>query len=180
MKKSLLYRMFTHGILRGKHKLEMKKFKVFYPIEKELLRTIAALKNMYSDDLTEDILKSSLEAMELKNLTPKDFSDYENCVRTLLDPLLTSYFYLGNSYDIKNRKIDFIHESFKEYFLAEHYFESIRDGKMLSGLKPDETTMNSVLKSIVEMLEHLRKSFNYEEFQKEFPKWWLHYNQFLL
>lgn len=51
---------------------------------------------------------------------------------------------------------------------------------VLYDLKPDETTMNSALKSILEMLEYLRKSYDLEKIQKEFPRWWLQYNQFLL
>jgi len=51
---------------------------------------------------------------------------------------------------------------------------------VLYGLKPDKKTLHSALKSIDEMLLYLRKNFDYEALQKEFPKWWSKYNQFLI
>jgi uncharacterized protein YjbI with pentapeptide repeats/nucleoside phosphorylase len=120
VKKSLFYYAFVHSIVRGKYRFkEEEEFKEIYPIEKELLRITAALKNLYGDDLTEELLNNSL-----KNFFEKD---YENRAKPLLDLFLTSYFYRSPQ-KIVSKKIEFIHKSFEEYLLAEYYYESIRDG----------------------------------------------------
>jgi nucleoside phosphorylase len=139
MKKSLLYYIFMHSIIKGKHRKEVKEFKRYYPIEKEVLRCTAAMKNMLKE-LDEDQLKSKLKEMEIKNLSEVD--DIEKYLKSIL----TSYFYRSQE------RIDFIHKSFKEYLLAEYYYESIKNGKMyrLNVGLPSMETME-FLKGLIEV-----------------------------
>ena len=115
MKKSLLYYVFIHSLIKGKHKKEMDKFKEYYYVEKELLRYTAAIKNLYKE-LDEEKLKLNLAKIYKKEI--KNLEGY-------LKPLITSYFY-RSSQEIVSKKIEFIHKSFQEYLLAEYYYESIR------------------------------------------------------
>jgi nucleoside phosphorylase len=143
MKKSLLYYIFIHSLIRGKHKKEMEKFKDYYPIEKELLRYTAAIKNLYGE-LDEGKLRSKLVKM-YKFDNPENFKKY-------LEPLITSYFYRSSQGMLM--KIEFIHKSFEEYLLAEYYYESIKDGKMyrLNVGEPSEETMK-FLEGLISMLK---------------------------
>ena len=156
VKKSLFYYAFVHSIVRGKYKFkEEEEFKEIYPIEKELLRITAALKNLYGDNLTEELLKKSLENIKFKNFSYNDFEkDYENRAKPLLDLFLTSYFY-RSSQKIVSKKIEFIHKSFEEYLLAEYYYESIKDGKMyrLNAGEPSIETME-FLKGLIDILKN--------------------------
>jgi len=115
MKRSLLYYVFIHSLIKGKHKKEMDKFKEYYYVEKELLRYTAAIKNLYKE-LDEEKLKLNLAKIYKKEI--KNLEGY-------LKPLITSYFY-RSSQEIVSKKIEFIHKSFQEYLLAEYYYESIR------------------------------------------------------
>jgi hypothetical protein len=145
MKKSLLYYVFIHSLLKGKHKKEMNKFKELYYKEKELLRYTAAIKNMF-EDLDEEKLKSNLKKIYRKD--PEHLEHY-------LAPLITSYFY-RSSPDIAPvpKKIEFIHKSFQEYLLAEYYYENIKDGKMhrLNVGEPGVETME-FLKGLISILK---------------------------
>ncbi|MEM1558390.1 MAG: pentapeptide repeat-containing protein, partial [Thermoproteota archaeon] len=126
-RRTFLYYIFIHSLLRGKYKFEYRtsEFKQYYLSEKEMLRIIAAMKNVFGENLTEKRLYSLIKNMELKYVNKEEKKD----LGKFLEPLLTSYFYLSSSYEETSRRIDFIHESFKEYLLAEYYYESIRDGK---------------------------------------------------
>jgi hypothetical protein len=145
MKKSLLYYVFIHSLLKGKHKKEMDKFKELYYKEKELLRYTAAIKNMFKE-LDEEKLKSNLKKIYRKD--PEHLEHY-------LAPLITSYFY-RSSPDIAPvpKKIEFIHKSFQEYLLAEYYYENIKDGKMhrLNVGEPGVETME-FLKGLISILK---------------------------
>jgi uncharacterized protein YjbI with pentapeptide repeats/nucleoside phosphorylase len=144
MKKSLLYYIFMHSIIKGKHRKEVKEFKRYYPIEKEVLRCAAAMKNMLNE-LDEDQLRSKLKKMEIKNL-----SELDN-LEKYLKPILTSYLYRSSD-ELVSKRIDFIHKSFKEYLLAEYYYESIKNGKMyrLNVGLPSMETME-FLKGLIEV-----------------------------
>ncbi len=147
LKKALFYYIFIHSILKGKHKYEMKEFVDLYPREKELLRIIAALKNLHGDDLTYGLLLDYLRNMKLTSIEKKDLSRLKN----LMDPILTSYFYLpGHG---RERKIEFIHKSFQEFLLAEHYYVSVRDGKahLLNVGIPSEEAI-SFLKGLLDIV----------------------------
>jgi len=143
MKRSLLYYVFIHSLIKGKHKKEMGKFKEYYYAEKELLRYTAAIKNLYKE-LDEEKLKSKLTKMYKKET--EHLEEY-------LKPLITSYFY-RSSQEIVSKKIEFIHKSFEEYLLAEYYYESIKDNKMyrLSVGEPSENTME-FLKGLIGILK---------------------------
>jgi len=144
MKRSLLYYVFIHSLIKGKHKKEMDKFKEYYYVEKELLRYTAAIKNLYKE-LDEEKLKSKLAKMYKKET--EHLEEY-------LEPLITSYFY-RSSQEIVSKKIEFIHKSFEEYLLAEYYYESIRDGKMyrLNAGEPSIETME-FLKGLIDILKN--------------------------
>jgi len=145
LRKSLLYYIFIHSIIKGKHKeaREAEEFKHFYLTEKQLLRYIAALKKMF-EDLDEEVLNKGLKNIyELpQGLTEKQ-----------LEPLITSYFYRSSN-GMASRRIEFIHKSFQEYLLAEYYYECIKEGKVhwLNVGMPSEETM-LFLKGLVQMLQ---------------------------
>ncbi|RLI45693.1 hypothetical protein DRO69_04740 [Candidatus Bathyarchaeota archaeon] len=145
-KKALLYYMLTHSILKGKHRLEMSKFDYYYQIEKELLRILAALKNLYDRDLTLGKIVEEIKTIKPENIPLVDLNG--EGIQKYLKPILTSYYFLsgtsGDPIGEKMMKVDFIHESFKEYFLAEYYYEKIKNRKMhmLNVGIPSEETMN--------------------------------------
>jgi len=142
MKRSILYYVFIHSLIKGKHKKEMDKFKEYYYVEKELLRYTAAIKNLYKE-LDEEKLKSKLAKM---------YKEETEHLEEYLKPLITSYFY-RSSQEIVSKKIEFIHKSFEEYLLAEYYYESINDNKMyrLSVGEPSGDTME-FLKGLIDIL----------------------------
>jgi hypothetical protein len=144
MKRSLLYYVFIHSLIKGKHKKEMDKFKEYYYEEKELLRYTAAIKNLYKE-LDEEKLKLNLKKMYKKEI--ENLEEY-------LKPLITSYFY-RSSQEIIPKKIEFIHKSFQEYLLAEYYYESIKDGKTyrLNAGEPSVETME-FLKGLIGILKN--------------------------
>ena len=143
MKRSLLYYVFIHSLIKGKHKKEMDKFKEYYYVEKELLRYTAAIKNLYKE-LDEEKLKLNLAKIYKKEI--KNLEEY-------LKPLITSYLY-HSSQEIVSKKIEFIHKSFEEYLLAEYYYESIKDGKTyrLNAGEPSVETME-FLKGLIGILK---------------------------
>jgi hypothetical protein len=109
----LLYHRFIHSIILGKHKSEVTKydFNRTYLNEKRILRKIAALRQIYTGGLN----KSVLRTLEENNSLQLD---------DILEPILTSYFYL-HSENFGEELIDFMHNSLKEYLLAEYYIESL-------------------------------------------------------
>ena len=114
MSRALIYQGFIHSIVRGKH--ESKATETRYQIneEKRILRKIAALRQM-RDPLTKSRVIEGLKYYDIS---------YDE----VLDPILTSYFYL-QSITATDMYVDFIHKSFTEYFLAEYYLESILNNK---------------------------------------------------
>jgi uncharacterized protein YjbI with pentapeptide repeats/nucleoside phosphorylase len=146
VRKSLLYYIFIHNLLKGKHKKEkeVEKFRKYYHDEKKLLRYIAALKNMHGE-LDEKTLKVSLTEI---------YEVDRNRIESYFEPLITSYFHRSTN-GIGSQKIEFIHKSFQEYLLAEYYYECIKEGKAhwLNVGIPSEETM-SFLKGLVQMLEY--------------------------
>jgi uncharacterized protein YjbI with pentapeptide repeats/nucleoside phosphorylase len=145
IKRALLYYIFIHILLKGKHKKEkeVEKFRKYYHDEKKLLRYIAALKNMYGE-LDEKTLKVSLTEI---------YEVDRNRIESYFGPLITSYFYRFTN-GIGSQKIEFIHKSFQEYLLAEYYYECIKEGKAhwLNVGMPSEEAM-SFLKGLVYILK---------------------------
>jgi uncharacterized protein YjbI with pentapeptide repeats len=121
IKRSLIYQEFIHSTIRGKHKEsgihDYNYTEYDIDKEKKIFRKIAALKMIYGNSLTENILIRDLAKFE------DQLSAVNEEIRTVLAPIISSYFYSeGLSSD---PKLDFIHESFKEYLLAEYYIESL-------------------------------------------------------
>ncbi|MFZ0512290.1 MAG: hypothetical protein WAM14_11840 [Candidatus Nitrosopolaris sp.] len=74
-----------------------------------------------------------------------------------LKPILTSYFYLQST-TVLDMSMDFIHKSFREYFLAEYYLESILNDKrhyLNVGLPSRETIL--FLDGLLELLSDNKK-----------------------
>jgi hypothetical protein len=120
------------------------------------------MKNMLKE-LDEDQLKSKLKEMEIKNLSKvEDLEKY-------LEPILTSYFYRSQD-EIVSKRIDFIHESFKEYLLAEYYYESIKSGKMhrLNVGLPSMETME-FLKGLIEVSNNAEAKEKLQQVEGEPP-----------
>jgi hypothetical protein len=120
MSRALIYQGFIHSIVRGKHKDKASEYHStqYGSEEKRILRKIAALRQMH-DPLTRNMIIGELENYGI--------SYNEPTLKDVLDPILTSYFYLRDqAFDMS---VDFIHKSFREYFLAEYYLESILNNK---------------------------------------------------
>jgi hypothetical protein len=118
MSRALIYQGFIYSIVRGKYKDKASEYhwtQYQFDEEKRILRKIAALKQMH-DPLTKNIV--------IEGLKYYDISYDEVTLKDVLDPILTSYFYLQSTTAL-DMSMDIIHKSFGEYFLAEYYLESI-------------------------------------------------------
>jgi len=122
----------------------MNKFNEYYYVEKELLRCIVAIKNLFGE-LDAGKLKSKLVKMY-------KFENIEENFKERLEPLITSYFYRSSQGIFT--EIEFIHKSFEKYLVAEYYYESINDGKMyrLNVGEPSEETME-FLEGLISILK---------------------------
>ncbi len=140
--RALVYQGFIHSIIRGKHKDKAGEYHwtQYGGEEKRILRKIAALRQMH-DTLTRNMIIGGLEEYYGISYNETD----------VLDPILTSYFYLqGPAFGMS---VDFIHKSFREYFLAEYYLESILNDKrhyLNVGIPSPETI--SFLDGLLELL----------------------------
>jgi uncharacterized protein YjbI with pentapeptide repeats len=154
MSRALIYHGFVYSIIRGKHRDKASEYywtRYHFSEEKRILRKIAALRQMH-DPLT--------KSMVIEGLKYYDISYDEADV---LDPILTSYFYL-QSITATDMYVDFIHKSFREYFLAEYYLESILNNKLQYlnvGIPSPETI--SFLDGLLELLLE-NKSENPKEY----------------
>ena len=136
IKRALVYQGFIHSIIRGKHKdtAELYHWTQYYPEEKSILRKIAALAQNHDRILTRSAV--------IEGLKNYGIIYDEKMIKEILDPILTSYFYLRST-SANDMSIDFIHKSFGEYLLAEYYIESIFEDKVhyLSVGIPSEETI---------------------------------------
>ena len=144
MSRAFIYQGFIHSLIRGKHKDKASEYHwtQYGGQEKRILRKIAALRQMH-ESLTRNMIISELENYGI--------SYKEVALKDVLDPILTSYFYLqGPAFDMS---VDFIHKSFREYFLAEYYLESILNykGHYLNVGIPSPETL-SFLDGLLELL----------------------------
>jgi len=149
MIRTLLYHSFIHSILLGKYveevrSLEEKDIKKRIAEEKRLLRLTAALVNLYGE-ISKSELRDKLSRLGVNESYLNDLFSREG----FLEYFLTSYFYM------QEERIEFIHDSFKEYCLAEYYYESIKEGKWwrLNVGMPSEETID-FLKGLVEILKN--------------------------
>jgi uncharacterized protein YjbI with pentapeptide repeats len=141
MKRSLIYMLFLHYVIKGKYREQGKKWNESYFIEKKALREVAALKQIYGKDLTlEDLRK------EIANI------DARTDIFNKLETILASYFYL--SYKTNGTSIDFMHETFKEYLLAEFYIESLLENKI------DRLNVRTPSRQTIEFLGRLIELLN--------------------
>ena len=171
--KALLYSNFFHSLLKGKPDESLLKGKpdetdkkIIY--EKWILRKIALLKAIHKDKLsTRDLDKylkifaeseNNLDLVEEIKKTSADGAKY------LLSSILNSYFKIGE----QDKRVDFLHKSFQEYFLAEQYIESILNDKWYRlGIElPGKVTIE-FLQSILKIIASDNK---YEEFKDKLFK----------
>jgi uncharacterized protein YjbI with pentapeptide repeats len=147
MTKSLIYLYFVHHIIYGQFvdpsKGEDKtKIRCEYLEEKKILRKIALFISLQAQRGTKLTLKDVRE-----NLLSVDLS--------AIQKILTSYFYAQdrNTND-EEIIIDFVHQTFKEYLLAEYYFECLLNEhkveEMNIGIPSEATT--EFLGGLIELL----------------------------
>jgi hypothetical protein len=142
MSRALIYQGFIHSIIRGKDKDKASDYhwtQYHSGEEKRTLRKIAALRQMHGP-LTKDEIISGLDNYDIS---------YKEATQDVLDPILTSYFRTT----MDDMSLDFIHKSFREYFLAEYYLESVLNGKghyLNVGIPSPETI--SFLDGLLELL----------------------------
>jgi hypothetical protein len=146
LSKALIYfyfirRIFQGSIANGKEKHSVVK-------EKVILRKIALMKQVYKQDLTDKKLEKVQEAFGI-------IIDSSQ-IQKLFNPIIESYFFTGS----EEEAIDFVHEYFKEYLLAENYLEVLLKGEtpswMNAGL-PSEATID-FLEGLIEILKSERES----------------------
>ncbi len=165
--KALLYSNFFHSLLKGKPNEEYKR--LIY--EKWILRKIALLKAIYKDKLTTTEVDKHLKifAGSESNHTLvehiNNISTSEDKNKSLLSFILNSYFKI----DEQDKRIDFLHKSFQEYFLAEHYIESILldDRWHRLGIELPSEVTTKFLESILKIIVSDNK---YEEFKDKLYK----------
>jgi hypothetical protein len=125
MTKALIYKGFIHSIIRGKHRSGAIELSLtqFYDDEKRILRKVAALLQMNEPK----ILTASMVKEQLKYYFGEKYSE-KKLQEQIIEPILTSYFYLQGQ-TTTDKRVDFIHKSFREFLLAEYYIESIISNK---------------------------------------------------
>jgi uncharacterized protein YjbI with pentapeptide repeats len=123
-KRALIYQQFVHSVVMGRHKSEKNAYMKFFTtlqydedIEKKVLRKMAMLKQIYPTNLTLKLATDNLNEFKLPT----------EIVKSMLEPILTSYFYLQSDKIVSedNMLIDFMHRSLEEYLVAEYYVESL-------------------------------------------------------
>jgi hypothetical protein len=121
MSRSMLYVNFIHSIILGRHRYISRDL---FDYEKWILCKIAALKMLYGDALTENDIHNALGKFlkdELNKRLREFLLESDKRRDLILHPILTSYFHLIPTGKAASPTVDFIHESFKEYLLAEYY-----------------------------------------------------------
>ena len=147
MAKSLIYLKFFHSIIEGKS-LDRSKFDIYeerkdiiksYRDEKRKLRLLAMLMQVCGGNLTDENVK---QVQKMFRDTQIDMS--------VQDLKSTSHFYVK---DKRNDSIKFVHETFKEYLLAECYFGCLVE-------KLNWMNIGSPSKETVEFLKGLLQLLN--------------------
>ena len=118
-RRAFFYYTVTHLLLRGKHLREVGKGLSLYEKEKEFLRLAAAYMNFMKYLERPETYEGLVKWIENFGMDLKEESS--------LEPFITSYFRLHET--IKGKIVEFIHQSFQDYFLAEYYYENIVNGK---------------------------------------------------
>jgi uncharacterized protein YjbI with pentapeptide repeats len=153
-KRALIYFLFLHYITLGRHKATWTKVKwdELYIIEKRALRRIAALQQIYGENLTLKEVTNFGSDTDLSKLTQVYVeSGSSKKIEDLLKEFLSSYFYLQTK--TGGTFVSFIHKTLKEYLLAEFYLESLLENKVyrLNTGTPSEETIG-FLEGLLELL----------------------------
>ena len=155
LRRALIYQQFIHSIIIGKHRESAKQYLEKYSQEKNLLRRIAALKQMYGKEL----LKESTVVAGLRDYYGLNYSKED--LRE--SKIITSYFYFKGT-TTTDKTVGFIHKSFMEHLLAEYYIESITHGYEKSkyflsiGIPSAETIQH--LDGLLSLVNSTNKSFS--------------------
>ena len=133
-RRAFFYYTVTHLLLRGKHLREIGKGLSLYEREKEFLRLAAAYINFMNHLGKSKTYEGLVRWIENFDANLREESS--------LGPFITSYFRLHET--IKGKIVEFIHQSFQDYFLAEYYYENIVNGKYwrLNVGVPSRETLN--------------------------------------
>jgi hypothetical protein len=163
MTKALIYGWFIHSIIRGKyrHTADQYHYSKYHFEEKKILRKIAALRQMYEPN----ILTKNMVIDGLRNYFGLLDYDDKKLQNDIINPILTSYFYLKDTTSPFDKSIDFMHKSFREYLLAEYYIESIFYDKkyyLNVGIPSSETMsyLEGLLELIVSQNEKVEEQVN--------------------
>jgi len=157
-KRALIFQQFIHSIIMGKHESQkqdyyklLEHFHYEEDIEKKVLGKIAALKQIYPTNLTQKLVTNVLKRFGLSS----------KIIEQMLEPILTSYFYFqaeteGASNVSREELLDFMHESLKEYLVAEYYIESLfndnKQHRLCIGIPNEETI--KFLDGLLELLKN--------------------------
>jgi uncharacterized protein YjbI with pentapeptide repeats len=143
-KRSLIYFLFSHYITLGRHKATWPKGKwdELYIIEKRILRGIAAIQQIYGENLTLNEVTNFVSDSDLTKLTQvyAGRGSSRNFEDSLKEFLSSSYFYLQTKPGAT--LVSFIHKTLKEYLLAEFYVEALLENKaykLNAGIPSEET-----------------------------------------
>jgi uncharacterized protein YjbI with pentapeptide repeats len=138
----VLYSTFIHSIIKGKYQYSKE-----IANEKWILRKIAVLKTIMNEVYEEDLHQ------HLQIFVEKEQSNIIDLQNIKLQAVLTSYFKLNEKSNNKH-SVDFLHQSFQEYLLAEYYVESIlyNKGFRLNIGHPSDVTVE-FLSSILSIIK---------------------------
>ncbi len=153
---ALMYSLFIHTILKGKHD-DMDQHSIYY--EKWILRKLALLKSVSPNISLDQMLKClqdfalNEDSEDLKKYLTDSNLDLKNKIK----PIIDSYFKSGQN----NESIEFLHQSFQEYLLAEYYIECVLMDKRdrLRMPIPSEVTVNF----FESLLDLIRLSFDIDK-----------------
>ena len=145
MRRCFLYMFFFHNIARGKHRSAIKaRWSTLYVNEKQILRKIAALNQIYGNKLMLNKVKQEIYTK---------FQGKDKLSKAELDSILASYCNLKDA--AEDLQLDFTHTTFKNYFLAEYYIESLLEHQFyrLNTKIPDEGAI-SFLDGLIDLLKY--------------------------
>lgn len=120
MKKAWIYMLFIHRIIAGKPREAFTNPYTgieYYLLEKKILRAVAAIKQIHKIPPKNSIDSKTVEAEIKKTVNEIQDPNFDKDILKYKE----SYF-LSVQYD---KNINFLDESFNDYFLAEYYIESI-------------------------------------------------------
>jgi len=154
--KTLIYFSFLNDVIRKRED----KAKDDYEY-KQLPRIIAALKHIHADNLIIGEADSESDTINIKDAMTKldPQLDASVDVNIAYKPYLIQY----------TGKVNFVHETFKEYYLAEYYLDAFLNSKSsrLNAVIPSENTVN-FLEGLADLLNKEDEKNNKSDILKEF------------